>query len=126
MADAIPIASVTELAGPTAFFTHDATGVPILVTRDEDGGVHAMINSCRHRGTRLVPESRGTATSFVCPFHGWTYDLRGNLAVPGLVRSLPMATRDFGSALVELPCEVRDGLIWVVLPRVRTREVVGD
>ena len=46
-------------------------------------GVRAFQNACRHRGVKLV-DGRGTcACGFVCPFHGWCYDLSGaNTFVP--------------------------------------------
>jgi nitrite reductase/ring-hydroxylating ferredoxin subunit len=56
----------------------------VLVTRDGAGKIHAFINSCRHRGNRVCRADQGHATSFVCPYHGWTYDNTGRLAgVPG-------------------------------------------
>src|SRR5690349_17738258 len=51
----------SDLSAPGAFFTHDAAGVPILVARDRDGRAGAMLNVCRHRGTRLVTETSGSA-----------------------------------------------------------------
>jgi nitrite reductase/ring-hydroxylating ferredoxin subunit len=36
---------------------HDALGVPIVITRGREGALHAMLNVCRHRGTRLVEEA---------------------------------------------------------------------
>ncbi len=109
----IAVGRAEELPEPGAFFTHDATGTPLLLTRDEDGNVHAMRNVCRHRGTRLVDAVRGSANAFVCPYHAWTYDLRGNLGHLPTVRSSPLRVRD-ESSLVELPCEVRHGFLWVV------------
>jgi phenylpropionate dioxygenase-like ring-hydroxylating dioxygenase large terminal subunit len=57
---------------------------PVLVTRDPQGKVRAFINSCRHRGNRVCRADQGHATSFMCPYHGWTYDTTGRLiGVPG-------------------------------------------
>ncbi len=57
---------------------------PVLVTRDPQGKVRAFINSCRHRGNRVCRADQGHATSFMCPYHGWTYDTNGRLiGVPG-------------------------------------------
>ena len=57
---------------------------PVLVTRDPQGKLTAFINSCRHRGNRVCRADQGHATSFMCPYHGWTYDTNGRLiGVPG-------------------------------------------
>ena len=109
----LAVGRASDVAAPGAFFTHDAAGVPLLVTRDRDARVRAMLNVCRHRGTRLVSEASGTAKAFVCPYHAWTYDLAGRLGhVPGEA-CFPGLARD-DSALVELPCEVRHGFVWVL------------
>ena len=52
-----------------------------MVTRDREGELHAMLNVCRHRGTRLVEESGfcKVRKGFHCRYHGWTYDIEGNL-----------------------------------------------
>jgi glycine betaine catabolism A len=107
------VGRASDVAEPGSFFTHDAAGVPILVTRDQGGTVHAMLNVCRHRGTRLVSENQGTAKAFVCPYHAWTYDLCGRLGHIPLSRCFPTLERE-ESALVELPCEIRHGFVWVV------------
>ena len=43
----------SDLPEPGAYFTHDDAGIPLLISRDENGTVRAMLNVCRHRGTRL-------------------------------------------------------------------------
>jgi len=105
----------SDLPDSGRFFTHDAAGVPLLMTRDPAGKVRAMLNVCRHRSTRLVFETEGSAEKFVCKYHSWTYDLCGQLARPGRV-SLPAALEQFmdDSSLVDLPCETRHGFVWVV------------
>ena len=52
---------------------------PIMVVRQKDGGVKAFLNQCRHRGMRICRADKGTAKAFTCTFHGWAYDLEGNL-----------------------------------------------
>ena len=52
---------------------------PIVVTRLKDGSISAWMNQCRHRGMRICRADRGTAKTFMCSFHGWTYDLDGKL-----------------------------------------------
>jgi phenylpropionate dioxygenase-like ring-hydroxylating dioxygenase large terminal subunit len=102
-----------EAPAPGDWFTHDHTGVPILVVRNDAGRLNAFVNVCRHRGAP-VAEGSGTGRSrFVCPYHAWTYDRDGALVgVPseqyfeGLDRSQ--------CGLTPLPIEERDGLVWVV------------
>lgn len=61
---------------------HDGYGVPLIISRDNDGRVHVMANVCRHRGTRLI-ESAGVVSSkrIICPYHAWTYGSDGTLMV---------------------------------------------
>ena len=55
--------------GPTA----------IVVARAKDGSIGAFENRCVHRATEFCRELSGTANEFICPYHQWTYDLKGNL-----------------------------------------------
>jgi phenylpropionate dioxygenase-like ring-hydroxylating dioxygenase large terminal subunit len=52
---------------------------PVLVTRGDDGSVHALLNRCTHRGTTLEVAERGCAKRFMCPYHGWTFATDGRL-----------------------------------------------
>ena len=45
----------------------------------KDGSISAFENRCVHRATEFCRELSGTANEFVCPYHQWTYDLKGNL-----------------------------------------------
>ena len=67
-----------QVAEPGAFFTCDLGGVPIVVVCDEDSGLRAFLNVCRHRGS-LVCEGEGKRASLQCPYHAWTYGLDGAL-----------------------------------------------
>jgi phenylpropionate dioxygenase-like ring-hydroxylating dioxygenase large terminal subunit len=101
-----------ELPVPGSYLTTEDFGVPVLVTRDEDGRCHAFVNACRHRGVRVALEERGEKTRFACPFHRWTYDARGALV------AIPQEDH-FGAVdkschgLIELPMEERYGLLWL-------------
>ena len=69
---------VDQVAEPGAFFTCDLAGIPIVVVRDDGGGLRAFLNICRHRGS-LVCEGEGKRASLQCPYHAWTYGLDGSL-----------------------------------------------
>ncbi len=71
----------TELANPGDHRALRIDGVPVVVVRQADGGLRALVNMCRHRGASLVePVGDGKAlAAFSCPYHAWTYELDGRL-----------------------------------------------
>ncbi|MPZ14106.1 MAG: Rieske 2Fe-2S domain-containing protein [Chloroflexi bacterium] len=78
------LAHESQLAKPGQFVTTWMGDEPVIVTRDSHGQVHAMINSCRHRGNSVCRAEAGRTSSFMCTYHGWTYGLDGQLVgVPG-------------------------------------------
>jgi len=79
----VPFCPSSALPEKGSYVSRIAAGTPILVTRDEEGEVNAFINACRHRGMQVASGS-GCKKSFVCPYHGWTYGLKGeNRNIPG-------------------------------------------
>jgi phenylpropionate dioxygenase-like ring-hydroxylating dioxygenase large terminal subunit len=67
-----------DVAQPGDYFTTDLFGEPLLVVCGRDGVARAMINVCRHRAS-MVALGAGNKKAFSCPFHGWVYDLDGQL-----------------------------------------------
>ena len=104
----------SALMGPETAVAHDGYGVPLIVSRDRDGGAHVLANVCRHRGTRLIsPDSDRPvpARRIVCPYHAWTYRADGGLV--GIPRAECFPGIDPGSLSLS-PYESREfaGLIW--------------
>lgn len=91
----------------------DIGGVPVLATRDRDGTFRAFLNACRHRGMRLA-EAHTSCRLLVCPYHGWTYGLAGQLASQPFFEHFPSLDRSL-NGLVPLPATEVGDLLWVGL-----------
>jgi phenylpropionate dioxygenase-like ring-hydroxylating dioxygenase large terminal subunit len=52
---------------------------PVVVARGADGAISVFFNRCAHRGVTVCRPASGNASFFRCAYHGWTYDLQGNL-----------------------------------------------
>ena len=83
------------------------------VIRDADGSVNAFHNTCRHRGSRICLEHRGKVANLVCPYHQWTYDLKGNLLFAGTEMGDGFDKSQHG--LKKAHCKTAGGFIFVAL-----------
>ena len=72
------VGRVDQVEKPGDFFTLTLLGERLIVVRDEENQVRVLSNVCRHRATKVV-EGRGNRRTFECPYHGWTYSLKGEL-----------------------------------------------
>ncbi len=53
--------------------------IPVIVAHAEDGSINVFENRCAHRGAEFCRSSQGNAKEFVCPYHQWSYTLKGDL-----------------------------------------------
>ncbi len=97
------------------FHTFEFLNEPLVVLRGDDGVVRAFHNVCRHRAARLLDGPSGRCGLRIrCPYHAWTYDLRGRLAgVPFRERFAGLDAGAHGLAPVEH--EVFHGFVFVRL-----------
>ncbi len=80
--DWVCVGRTEEVANAGDYIVRDVAGESVLITKDQDGGLHGFYNVCSHRGTKFVDDIEGTGNvrkAFVCPYHAWTYDLAGRL-----------------------------------------------
>ena len=67
----------SQLPKPFDFVTTHIGRTPVILTRDGQGELHCLINSCRHKGALVCHRQQGSARTFVCQYHGWAYDASG-------------------------------------------------
>ncbi len=72
-------AHCSEIAKSGDFVQFEVGEDAILITRSADGSIRAFMNVCRHRGARVCDAAMGNTKTFVCPYHGWVYNLDGSL-----------------------------------------------
>jgi phenylpropionate dioxygenase-like ring-hydroxylating dioxygenase large terminal subunit len=77
--DWIYVAHESEIPEPGDYVTRRIGLQPVIVSRDEDGGINLLLNRCTHRGNTVCQSERGNSHAFRCAYHGWTFDNRGNL-----------------------------------------------
>jgi phenylpropionate dioxygenase-like ring-hydroxylating dioxygenase large terminal subunit len=98
---------------PDDFFHTYMGEDPVILTRDANGTLHALLNMCRHRGNRVVRCDDGNAKRFVCTYHGWTYRNDGSLEhVPGESEAYYDALDRPGLALIEARVETYAGIVF--------------
>lgn len=68
-----------EIPEPGCFRTTYVGDTPILVTRDQQGDLHAFVNRCSHKGAMLCVEAKGRTNRINCLYHAWGYELSGEL-----------------------------------------------
>lgn len=66
-------------------YVYDIGPYSVIVVRSAPDTIQAFLNSCTHRGTRLLAgEGSGYSHAFTCPFHGWSWELDGAIRnIPG-------------------------------------------
>jgi len=110
----IVVAYSGQLRRAGDFVVHNDTGQPILVVRGTDGVLRAFLNVCRHRSASVELKPCGAnKRAFVCPYHGWSYDLTGRLV--GITDGAAFGDVDRRRhSLRRLAVAEKYGLVWVV------------
>jgi Rieske 2Fe-2S family protein len=104
----------SSIANPGDYLLVELGGESVIIVRTSAQEVCALVNVCRHRGSRICAERTGRATAgrFVCPYHAWTYDLEGRLLA---ARHMPASFSSQEVGLKRLPVRVVEGLIFTTL-----------
>jgi glycine betaine catabolism A len=106
-----------QLRNAGDFLSADVAGERVIVVRDRSGGLHAHVDLCRHRGSRLTtPDQRldpqtgdapgpsGTFKGIIrCTYHSWCYELDGEVRnAPFLGEADHFDPSEFGLHRVDL------------------------
>lgn len=101
---------VSEIPVTGDWFLFEMAGESVIITRNEHGEVSALLNVCRHRGSKICLEKQGCSKKLVCRYHGWSYDLDGRL------HSAAHMPDDFDKSkirLKEIHTEILEGMIFI-------------
>lgn len=96
----------SEIPEPGDYVTRRLGVEPVIMTRDKQGQVQIVGNTCRHRGIRLCRADRGNSSHFRCPYHGWTYANDGSLTGVTNVREIFDASFDKSRFPLYTPAKV--------------------
>jgi Rieske 2Fe-2S family protein len=106
------VGHASSIARTGDYLVVDFADESVIIVRTATGEVRALLNVCRHRGSRVCTgrAGRAPAARFTCPYHAWTYDLEGHLLV---ARHMPEGFQRAEMGLRSLPAQVAEGLIFV-------------
>lgn len=80
----------SQIPNPNDFFVSRMGEESVILTRDRQGGIHVLLNTCMHRGMKVCRYDEGNTPVFSCPYHGWSYSTDGKLvSVPGELIGVP-------------------------------------
>lgn len=105
------VGRVDEVPNIGDYFTLQLFNEPIIIVHDTSG-IKALSNVCRHRGMQLA-QGKGTAKSFVCSYHAWSYATDG-----ALLRAARMRNEGFDPKTCKLGtfhCVTKLGFIYICL-----------
>lgn len=104
----------SQIPNPGDYFLVEFANESIILCRNKEGKIKALLNVCRHRGSRVCLEKKGNAKNFTCPYHAWSYDLNGNLIAARIMAD------DFEKSengLHKVHVELVGGLIFISLAK---------
>ena len=88
-----PVCPSWDVQSPRDLVVWDRLRQSVVITRMDDGRIAAWHNVCQHRGARLVKESgQCKAGKVKCPWHGFAYNLAGEVTNVPLRESFDEAT----------------------------------
>ncbi len=94
-------------------YVYDVGRYSVIVVRSSPDEIKAFLNTCTHRGTRLLGyQGGGYSGGFRCPFHGWSWQLDGCIDnIPGRWDFPHVSDETHG--LQPVQCELWGGFVFI-------------
>jgi phenylpropionate dioxygenase-like ring-hydroxylating dioxygenase large terminal subunit len=108
------VCHVSSIPRPGDYVTLNLGPDSVVALRGADGEIRTFHNVCRHRGARLLDGEGHCAGAVVCPYHGWSYRLSGELRGVAAPESFPGLDRG-GYGLKPVRSELMLGFVFVCL-----------
>jgi len=102
-----------EIPEPGDYQMEEVGPESIIMVRQKDMSIKAFYNVCQHRAARLVFNDVDSVEAFVCPYHGWRFEIDGELTEARDAEDFPEGNPCGKLKLVEIPCDTFVGFIWV-------------
>jgi phenylpropionate dioxygenase-like ring-hydroxylating dioxygenase large terminal subunit len=111
------VARAEQVPEPGSWLAVELAGEPIVLTRADDGALHALSRACPHRSQDILNEAgtpAGTAARFTCPYHQWSFRLDGScIGAPDMADSPTFSPESV--ALGSFPLAEWQGFVFVSL-----------
>ena len=101
---------VSQIKNVGEYFLYEMDTESVIIIREDKDTVNALMNVCRHRGSRVCLQASGTQKLLVCPYHGWTYERSG--ALRGANHTYPDFDKS-GYALKTVNLKIFHGMIFI-------------
>ena len=100
----------SQFPEPGDFKVFNVANESAIIVRGSDGTLKGFANVCRHRGSLVCLDPEGHARKFTCPYHGWMYDIDGNLTA---ARNMPSDFDKSEHGLHSVSVGVINGLVFI-------------
>lgn len=112
------VGHTSQIPDPGDYFVSRMGTDSVILTRDSEGDVNVLLNSCRHRGMKLCRYDEGNTLRLRCTYHGWTYSIDGALvSTPGELYAVPQYRKTYSEAF--------DKAQWGLVPVPRVTDYKG-
>ena len=117
----IGVGHLKNLEKPGDYYCKNVLDKNIIFIRDKNLVLRAFLNTCRHRGAKLLDDF-GNTNVIRCPFHSWAYGLDGRLvATPKMNQLEDFIKLDYG--LVQFKTLEVLGFVFISLNKISQSQI---